>query len=72
MKICQNCNQVYTDAAETCSVCGRKLLDTDAARVNAATLMGKYEKSESKFGKFMKAAAKMTMKMADVIDKKNK
>lgn len=72
MKICKICNQTCSGYEMDCPICGGELLDTDAARVNAAIVMGKYDQSDSKFGKFMKAAAKMTMRMADTIDKKYK
>ena len=72
MKICKNCNKAYSVAGGICPVCGNELLDTDDARVQAANMMGKFDQADSKFGKFMKAAAKMTMKAADVIDRKYK
>lgn len=70
MKICSNCNQSYPDAGETCPVCGQRLVDTDAARINAAIVTEKYDQSGNKFGRFMKSVAKMTVRMAEILDKK--
>lgn len=72
MRICRNGHKVYDADAMTCPDCGAQIVNIDAARVNAEVMYDKYNQSEetSKFGKFMKTAAKMTMKMCEILEKK--